>query len=94
MPPPERFMNWNHLLDIVIPSALSAVVAWLYSSTKKVSKSDLRDSTDRLETDLEAIRLQLKEYATKTELQVQLAAIHQSLTDLRELIRSALDKKL
>lgn len=93
MPPSERFMNWNHLLDIVIPSVLSAVVAWLWSSTKKVSKSDLRDSTDRLETDLEAIRLQLKEYATKTELQVQLAAIQQSLTDLRELIRSALDKK-
>jgi len=86
-------MNWNSLLDTLIPSVLSAVVAWLYSSMTKVSKSDLRDSTERLESDLESIRLQLKEYATKTELQVQLAAIQQSLADLRDLIRSALDKK-
>lgn len=93
MPPSERLMNWNNLLDVLIPSALSAVVAWLWSSLTKVSKSDLRDSTDRLEADLESIRIQLKEYATKAELQVQLAAIQQSLTDLRELIRSALDRK-
>lgn len=85
-------MNLDHLVEIVVPTVLSGVVAWLWASTKKVSKADLRESTDRIEADLAEIRHQLKEYATKAELQIQLAAIQQSLQDLREILRAALDK--
>lgn len=94
MPPTERStMTWNEFVNVAIPSVLSAVVAWLWASTKKVSKVDLDEATERIERDLADIRTQLKEYATKTELQVQLAAIQQSLSDLRELVRAALDKR-
>lgn len=86
-------MNWDHLIETAVPAALSAVAAWLWSSTKKVSKADLREQTQRIEDDLADIRAQLKEYATKTELQVQLSAIQQSLSDLRDLVRAALDKR-
>ena len=95
MPPTtERsIMSWNDFINIAIPSVLSAVVAWLWSTTKKVSKGDLEEATERIERDLADIRVQLRDYATKTELQVQLAAIQQSLSDLRELVRAALDKR-
>lgn len=86
-------LSWDRLSEIVIPSLLSAVATWLWASTRKVSKADLRDAVDRIEGDLEGLRLQLKEYATKQELQIQLSAIQQSLQDLRDLVKAALDKR-